>query len=136
MPPNTNPQTCRRDVFDQGFHFEPCWVYFSTCRRIAPYITGMRNDAPNESVVQRQAWRLAEISLEELAFVVMARAAACSGAGVEGEGDGSAHFTGVLNSAGTEAGEATTKYLAGWKQHPSLGFNCTILLRDTGPNEK
>lgn len=62
----------------------------------------MRNDAPDESVVQRQAWRLAEISLEELAFVVMARAAACAGAGVEGEGGGSAHFSGVLSNVGSE----------------------------------
>ena len=63
--------------------------------------TGMRNDAPDESVVQRQAWRLAEISLEELVFVVMARAAACSGAGVEGEGDGGAYFSGILNNVGS-----------------------------------
>lgn len=61
----------------------------------------MRNDAPDDSVAQRQAWRLAEISLEELAFVVMARAAACAGAGVEGEGDGSAHFSGVLGDVGS-----------------------------------
>ena len=64
----------------------------------AALATGMRNDAPDESVVQRQAWRLAEISLEELAFVVMARAAACSGAGVEGEGDGGAYFMSQLES--------------------------------------
>ena len=63
--------------------------------------TGMRNDAPDQAVVQRQAWRLAEMSLEELAFVVMARAAAAAGAGVEGEGDGGAHFSGVLHDVGS-----------------------------------
>ena len=48
--------------------------------------TGMRNDAPDEAVSQRQAWRLAEIAIEELAFVVLARALQSAGAGVEGEG--------------------------------------------------
>lgn len=35
--------------------------------------TGMRNDAPDDSVRQRQAWRQVEIALEEYAFVVIAR---------------------------------------------------------------
>jgi phosphoglucan,water dikinase len=35
--------------------------------------TGMRNDAPDDSVRQRQAWRQVEIALEEYAFVVVAR---------------------------------------------------------------
>ena len=40
--------------------------------------------------------RLCDIALEELAFVVLARALAASGAGVDGE-EGSAHFTGALS---------------------------------------
>ena len=35
--------------------------------------TGMRNDAPDDSVRQRQAWRQVELSLEEYAFVLLAR---------------------------------------------------------------
>ena len=35
--------------------------------------TGMRNDAPDDSVCQRQAWRQVELSLEEYAFVLLAR---------------------------------------------------------------
>jgi len=35
--------------------------------------TGMRNDAPDDSVRQRQAWRQVEIALEEYAFVAIAR---------------------------------------------------------------
>jgi phosphoglucan,water dikinase len=68
--------------------------------------TGMRNDAPDDSVSMRQSYRLAEIALEELAFVVMARAAACAGAGVEGEGDGGAYYSGVLNNVGSEESRA------------------------------
>ena len=61
--------------------------------------TGMRNDAPNEAVSQRQAWRLAEIALEELAFVVLARALQSAGAGVEGEGDEkTSYYANSLNS--------------------------------------
>ena len=58
--------------------------------------TGMRNDAPDDAVAQRQAYRLCDIALEELAFVVLARALAASGAGVDGE-EGSAHFSGALS---------------------------------------
>jgi phosphoglucan,water dikinase len=59
----------------------------------------MRNDAPNEAVSQRQAWRLAEIALEELAFVVLARALQSAGAGVEGEGDEkTSYYANSLNS--------------------------------------
>ena len=36
--------------------------------------TGMRNDAPDESVRQRHAWRQAEMALEEYAFVLLSRA--------------------------------------------------------------
>ena len=85
--------------------------------------TGMRNDAPDESVATRQEYRLAEIALEELAFVVMARALQCSGAGVDGEGD-SQYFVGMLQSGDQNfwqiAGEATAHGLrhvaiSGWK---------------------
>ena len=61
--------------------------------------TGLRNDAPDDAVSQRQAYRLAEIALEELEFVVLARALACSGAGVDGENDGgSSHFERLLRN--------------------------------------
>jgi len=36
--------------------------------------TGMRNDAPDDSVRQRHAWRQAEMALEEYAFVLLSRA--------------------------------------------------------------
>ena len=35
--------------------------------------TGMRNDAPEESVRQRQAWRQVELALEEYVFVLLSR---------------------------------------------------------------
>ena len=69
--------------------------------------TGMRNDAPDEAVSQRQAWRLAEIAIEELAFVVLARALQSSGAGVEGEGDEkTSHFANALNPVTRPCGVA------------------------------
>ena len=52
--------------YDVSWHYSRVWPcgrsHFSSALS-----TGMRNDAPDDSVVQRQAWRLAEISLEELA---------------------------------------------------------------------
>ena len=77
----------------------------------------MRNDAPDEAVATRQEYRLAEIALEELAFVVMARALQCSGAGVDGEAD-NAHFVGMLQSGDQAfwrvAAEATARELETW----------------------
>ena len=95
--------------------------------------TGMRNDAPDESVATRQEYRLAEIALEELAFVVMARALQCSGAGVDGEQD-SQYFVGMLNGGDAAfwriAGEATVAGLrhvaiSGWK-----GGECEATAKD------
>ena len=95
--------------------------------------TGLRNDAPDEAVATRQAYRLAEIALEELAFVVMARALQCSGAGVDGEAD-SAHFAGMLRSGDSNfwrlAGEAAALGLrhvaiGGWR-----GGECEATARE------
>lgn len=88
--------------------------------------TGMRNDAPDDAVAHRQAFRLAEIALEESAFVIMARALACAGAGVDGETDASrlSHFAAVLSSGDrvmwTRACEAASESLrhlslSGWR---------------------
>jgi len=89
--------------------------------------TGMRNDAPDDAVAQRQAFRLAEIALEESAFVIMARALACAGAGVDGETDasgGSSYFSDMLSAGDgamwTRACEAASESLrhlslSGWR---------------------
>ena len=89
--------------------------------------TGMRNDAPDDAVAQRQAFRLAEIALEESAFVIMARALACAGAGVDGETDasgGSSYFFDMLSARDgamwTRACEAASESLrhlslSGWR---------------------
>ena len=89
--------------------------------------TGMRNDAPDDAVAQRQAFRLAEIALEESAFVIMARALACAGAGVDGETDasgGSSYFFDMLSAGDgamwTRACEAASESLShlslsGWR---------------------
>ena len=51
--------------------------------------TGLRNDAPDESVRQRQVWRQAELAMEEYAFVLLSRCNNLmeeqSALGVEGE---------------------------------------------------
>ena len=63
--------------------------------------TGMRNDAPATAVAQRQAFRLAEIALEESAFVIMRARSRARGAGVDGETDasgGSSYFSDMLSA--------------------------------------
>ena len=82
--------------------------------------TGMRNDAPDEAVATRQEYRLAEIALEELAFVVMARALQCSGAGVDGEAD-NAHFVGMLQSGDQGFWRVAAEATAAGLRHVAVG---------------
>ena len=82
--------------------------------------TGMRNDAPDEAVATRQEYRLAEIALEELAFVVMARALQCSGAGVDGEAD-NAHFVGMLQSGDQSFWRVAAEATADGLRHVAIG---------------
>ena len=82
--------------------------------------TGMRNDAPDEAVSTRQEYRLAEIALEELAFVVMARALQCSGAGVDGEAD-NAHFVGMLQSGDQSFWRVAAEATAHGLRHVAIG---------------
>ena len=85
--------------------------------------TGMRNDAPDEAVSQRQAWRLAEIAIEELAFVVLARALQSAGAGVEGEGDEkTSHFANALNSGDASMWGCAAAAAAGGMRHMALSM--------------
>ena len=80
----------------------------------------MRNDAPDEAVATRQEYRLAEIALEELAFVVMARALQCSGAGVDGEAD-NAHFVGMLQSGDQSFWRVAAEATADGLRHVAIG---------------
>lgn len=51
-------------------------LYYTSCVR-AGYVdglrSGLRNDAPDDSLVMRQNWRLSEIRLEDLAFVLISQ---------------------------------------------------------------
>ena len=81
------------------------------CTRLRSYFcaglsTGMRNDAPDDSVRQRHAWRQVEMSLEEYAFVLLAR---CNNLMEREKSDNMQHAANVSALALKHIG------LSGWK---------------------
>ena len=68
---------------------------------------------PYDGAVQRrQAYRLAEISLEELAFVLLTRALHCAGVRSEGGEDEAGGFEGALSSDSDAEGVWTSSCAA------------------------